>query len=319
MSLALIAAVMLLQTGPIVPDGAGPSLGLPMIDRPPPRPRRNTYLLPSEKGEVENNKLAQCRDAATANADQGVSMATDWLSDAKGAERAEAHLCLGYAYAQSQAWDMAEQAFLAGRDEASDNVLTRARLGAMAGNAALASGHMVQAITTLDQAKADAKTAKDVTMLGSIDTDRARALVALKRNEDAAAALAEARKDAPADETVWLLSATLSRRMGKLADAQSQIETAAKINPLDPDVGLEAGVIAELTGHEDAARRSWQSVVQASPQSEAGHQAAAYIAQIGPAPTGAPAAASPQPANAPSTSGAPGANATATKPLAGSG
>ncbi|MDE1917127.1 MAG: hypothetical protein KGJ57_13100 [Sphingomonadales bacterium] len=313
MSLALIAAFMLLQTGPVVPDGAGPSLGLPMIDRPPPRPRRNSYLLPSERGAVENNKLAQCRDTAAANADQGVSTATDWLSGAKGPERAEAHLCLGYAYSQSQAWEMAQQAFLAGRDEATDNVLTRARLGAMAGNAALASGHMVQAITALERAKADAKAAGNLSMLGAIDSDRARALVALKRNDEAAAALAEARRDAPGDEAVWLLSATLSRRMGKLTDAQSQIETAVKISPLDPEVGLEAGVIAELSGHEDAARRSWQSVVAASPQSDAGHQAAAYLAQIGPAP------AAPAPANAPSTTGAPGANATSTKPLAKSG
>jgi Flp pilus assembly protein TadD len=45
--------------------------------------------------------------------------------------------------------------------------------------------------------------------------------------------------------------------MGHLADAQTQIQTAARLTPLDPEVGLEAGVIAMLSGHEDAARKSW--------------------------------------------------------------
>lgn len=301
MSVALIAAALLIQTGPIVGDGVAPSLGLPMIDRPTTPRRRNTFLLPSERGPVETNKLAQCRDTANSNPDEGATMATDWLSDAKGTQRADAHLCLGYAYSQSQAWGMAEQAFLAGRDEATDNVLTRARLGDMAANAALADGGAVRALAALDRAATDAKAVGDAVLTSAIASDRARALVALKRNDDAAAALTEARTATPTDAGVWLLSATLSRRMGKLAQAQSQIESAAKLNPLDPEIGLEAGVIAMLGGHEDAARRSWQSVVKASPQSDAGHQATAYLDQIGPQ----------NPANTPSTGGAPAANATA--------
>lgn len=301
MSVALFAAALLMQTGPIVGDGVAPSLGLPMIDRPTTPRRRNNFLLPSERGPEETNKLAQCRDTATSNPDEGATMATDWLSGAKGTQRADAHLCLGYAYSQSQAWGMAEQAFLAGRDEATDNVLTRARLGDMAANAALADGGAVRALAALDRAATDAKAVGDAVLTSAIASDRARALVALKRNDDAAAALTEARTATPTDAGVWLLSATLSRRMGKLAQAQSQIESAARLNPLDPEIGLEAGVIAMLGGHEDAARRSWQSVVKASPQSDAGHQATAYLDQIGPQ----------NPANTPSTGGAPAANATA--------
>ena len=309
MSFVLFAATLLMQTGPIVGDGAAPSLGLPMIDLPTrPRRRSNPFLLPSERGVMESSKLATCRDTATSNADEGVTMATDWLSGAKGAERAEAHLCLGYAYTQSQAWGLAEQAFLAGRDEASDNVLTRARLGTMAANAALAAGGAVRALAALDRAQADAASAKDAAMTGAIATDRARTLVALKRNDDAAAALADARKATPSDETAWLLSATLSRRMGQLAQAQAQIETAAKLAPLDPEVGLEAGVIAVLSGREDAARRSWQSVLVASPQSDAGHQAAAYLDQLGSAPANALSTPPTPGGNAPTT-GASGAKA----------
>jgi tetratricopeptide (TPR) repeat protein len=315
MSLVLIVATLLMQTGAMVGDGPAPSLGLPMIDLPQKAKRRtNPFLLPSERGVVESSKLANCRDTATSNPDEGVTMATDWLSGAKGTERAQAHLCLGYAYTQSQAWGPAEQAFLSGREEATDNVLTRARLGTMAANAALADGGAVRALAALDRAQADAASAKDAAMTGAIATDRARTLVALKRNDDAAAALADARKATPEDEAAWLLSATLSRRMNHLADAQTQIETAAKLSPLDPEVGLEAGVIAVLAGHEDAARRSWQSVLTASPQSDAGHQAAAYLDQLGPAAAGA-AQTPANPANAPSTGNATGANgAPATSP-----
>lgn len=312
MSLALLAAALLMQTGPLVGDGPAPSLGLPVIDLPQrPRRRTNPFVVPGEQGAVESSKLATCRDTATTNPDQGVSMANDWLSGAKGPDRAQAHLCLGYAYAQQQAWGPAEQAFLAGRDEATDNVLTRARLGDMAANAALADGGAVRALSTLERAQADAASAKDAALIGAVATDRARTLVALKRNDEAAAALAEARKATPEDETAWLLSATLSRRMGQLAQAQSQIETAARLGPLDPEVGLEAGVIAVLLGHEEAARKSWQSVLAANGQSDAGHQAAAYLQQLGPAPTA--------PANTPSTPPAPGANASGPQPMASNG
>jgi tetratricopeptide (TPR) repeat protein len=313
MSLALLAAALLMQTGPLVGDGPAPSLGLPAIDLPQkPRRRRNPFLLPEEEAGADKGKLAICRDTATASPDQGVSTALDWLGTANGPEKAQAHLCLGYAYTQQQAWGLAEQAFLAGRDEATDNVLTRARLGTMAANAALADGGAVRALAELDRAQADAATAKNAAMTGAVATDRARTLVALKRNDDAAAALAQARQATPDDETAWLLSATLSRRMGQLAQAQSQIEMAAKLGPLDPEVGLEAGVIAVLSGHEDAARKSWQSVLTANGQSDAGQQAAAYLQQLGPAGSAAPA-------NAPSTPLAPGANPPATQTPVGNG
>jgi Flp pilus assembly protein TadD len=80
---------------------------------------------------------------------------------------------------------------------------------------------------------------------------------------------------------VWLLSATLSRRLGDLTVAQAQIETAATLDGNDPAIALEAGVIAELAGNEDAARKSWQSVVAVAPSSPEATSAKAYLAQIG--------------------------------------
>ena len=93
-------------------------------------------------------------------------------------------------------------------------------------------------------------------------------------------ALAEARISTPDNPLAWLLSATLSRRQGKLAEAQAQIEQAARLAPRDPEVGLEAGVIAILDGREDAARKSWQSVAEMAPGTAIGTQAQAYLAQM---------------------------------------
>ena len=155
----------------------------------------------------------------------------------------------------------------------------RARMGTMAANAALAGGRSEQALTILSAALNDSAKAADAALTGGILTDQARALVALGRNDDAAKALELARA-APDNPTAWLLSATLSRRMGKLAEAQTQIETAAQLQPVDPEIGLEAGVIAVLAGRDEAARKSWQSVIAAAPDSAFAATARGYIAQL---------------------------------------
>ena len=122
----------------------------------------------------------------------------------------------------------------------------------------------------------------DSTGRAAILTDKARAEVALGRNDDAAKALDQARTLAPTDAGVFLLSATLARRMHDLTAAQSHIETAARLNPRDPAIGLEAGVIAVLSGHDLAARKSWNSVIAIAPSSSEADQARQYIAQLGP-------------------------------------
>ena len=116
------------------------------------------------------------------------------------------------------------------------------------------------------------------------------ALVAQGKTADAAAALAEARRDAPQNPDGWLLSATLARRSGDLGAAQAQIETAAGLDPKNPQVGLEAGVIAALAGRDDAARKSWQSVIDTSPGTPEADTANAYIAEVGAVPAAPPAA-----------------------------
>ena len=79
------------------------------------------------------------------------------------------------------------------------------------------------------------------------------------------------------------VSKTLLRRLGQLEPAQAAIETAARLAPTSPDIGLEAGVIAVLGGRDEAARQSWQSVIDLQPESLAAGTAKSYLEQLGPA------------------------------------
>lgn len=239
------------------------------------------------------SRQAGCTDEMLANPETGALAAQQALDRAKGSERARAGLCLGIALGAMQRWDEARNAFVTARNAASPtDSASKARLGAMAGSAALAGGSAASALSILDTAKADAASAQDSDLLGTIAIDRARALVVLGQQAQAAQALAEARAAVPDNAQAWLLSATLSRRENKLAEAQTQIEKAAQLTPatsdIGPEIGLEAGVIAVLAGRDDAARKSWQAVLATAPQSEAAATAKSYIAQLGtPSPTGA--------------------------------
>lgn len=268
MSLVLF---LLAQVGPLVTPGAAPPL--------PHQTQAETLRPPraAERGGPVPASRAPIR--ACPQAEDAVEAAGAWLARAKGSERANAGECLGIALAQDGQWQEAAAAFGEAR-AAADTMVWRARLGAMAGEAALTAGDAAGALAALDAAKAEA--AGDAVMTGGIALYRARALVALGREAEAVAPLAEARVAAPNDAQVWLLSATLSRRLNRLGEAQAQIEKAAALLPIDPAIGLEAGVIAVLSGHDDAARKSWQSVVVAAPDSDAAATAKAYLAQLDP-------------------------------------
>lgn len=289
-------ALLLAQSGPMVSPGAAPSLNLPEIDRPSEAARRRHAHGESSAAPVpapasaSANRLSACLSQAASAPLDAIDTAQDWLKQAQGSAQAAPQLCLGSAYAGLERWAEAEQAFIAGRDLAAANDrLLRARLGAMAGNAILAStasntagakAASERALATLDTARTEAMAGEDNRLQAGIAIDRARALVIQNRTLEAASALADARRAEPDNALAWLLSATLSRRANALADAQAQIETAATLAPRDPEIGLEAGVIAALGGREEAARKSWQSVIAAAPESEPAGRAKAYLAQL---------------------------------------
>ena len=85
----------------------------------------------------------------------------------------------------------------------------------------------------------------------------------------------------PDSALAWLLSATLSRRSDDLVTAQQQIERAASLDPTDPAIGLEAGLIAALSGRDEAARASWRSVLELAPGTAAAQAAQSYLDQLG--------------------------------------
>lgn len=284
MPLALLLPLMLAQTDP-----AG--IGSPYVSALP----KEIIEKKAEEDRKRREEAAQnvalpaphsntgCLGAVEANPEKSAQVARDALADAVGHERVRAGLCLGVALSDLGQWDDAREAFANARDAAaSDDHASRARLGAMAGNAALAAGQPGQALSLLAPAASDAKAAGDTPLAASIALDRARALVAVNQPDEAAAALAQAREAEPDYAQAWLLSATLSRRQNKLIEAQAEIEKAAQLAPQDPEVGLEAGVIAVLSGKNEAARRSWNSVLAMAPESAAAATAKQYIAQLGP-------------------------------------
>lgn len=269
------------------------------------------------------SRYARCLAAGETDLPAAITAARAWLAETPptpaGAERGAAAQCLGQLLIDSGDYAGAETAFSTSAEQvpASEPAALSA-LQAMAGNAALAGGRTDAALSWFEKAlapasaatpagpnsvPADAKPAPAAPTneaLGAIHIDRARALVAQNRLPEASGALEEAHRLAPNDPEGWLLSATLARRGKDLERAQRDIEVAASLashgHPLGPQIGLEAGVIAMLDGREDAARKSWDSVLATAPGSSEAETAKGYLDQIGPAPTIAPAATAAPPA-----------------------
>ncbi|WP_324073515.1 MAG: hypothetical protein RSE14_10690 [Erythrobacter sp.] len=273
---------LLLQVGPDPMGGA--MRGDDLVRDRPPRPGTEQEIV-----DPTSAWLQSCLDEIGTDAARAHTMAQIRRTQTTGTERVLANHCLGTASSELGLWDDARAAFMAAHDETpEDEIRARARFTMMAGNAALAGGDSEGALALLEQAGAEARSAAAAPLQAIAAIDRARALVALDRQDEALVALDEATGFAPESSEGWLLKATLLRRMNRLDAAQIAIEAAAKLAPASPDIGLEAGVIAVLAGRDDAARQSWQSVIDLSADSPAASQARDYLVQLGP-PESAPA------------------------------
>lgn len=229
---------------------------------------------------VEDDRLRLCIENAGKDPATSLAEASAWVAAAKGAARSKPLECLGQIYTVLLRWDAAEGAFAeAAQVTSATDHARRSALFAQAGNAALAGGRADRALVHLDAAVGVPGVAP--LARGQTEIDRARALVALDRLENAVEALAAAQRDTPEDADAWLLGATVARRRGDLVAAQRQIEVAGKLASTDPAIGLEAGVIAMLDGREPAARKAWQSVLLVAPGSTAAETAKGYLAQLG--------------------------------------
>ena len=269
------ALAILMQVGPV--PGATPITEIPPELHELRRRQRaqNTDIAPLP------DRLQSCLTRAEQDSTAGRIEADSWLDSAVGITRTQALQCRGYAEANMAQWATAARSFLEARDD-SDAVDARyrARLGAMAANALLTADNVDQALVVLSQAKGDAATAEFPALGAEIELDRARALVSQGNVEAASTALAAARQLAPRNTRAWLLSATLSRRSDDLTAAQTQIEQASSIDPTNPEIGLEAGVIAVLSGNDEAARKSWQSIIAIAPESPQALTAKTYLEQL---------------------------------------
>jgi len=265
-----------LQAGLDPTRGGVPDYSADIQDRPP----RELSIIDAPQ---PTSWLAQCLDQLEDEPTRAHVQAQIRRDTTNGQDRVLANHCLGLASTELGRWEEARAAFTAARQETpAEETRLRARFGAMAGNAALVTGDLPGALVLLDAARTDALAAQAGGMQGLIALDRARVLAGLEQLDAAEAALVEARMFQPDDAETRLLSATLLRRMGKLADAQEQVEEAARLDPTAPAIGLEAGVIAILDGREEAARSSWQSVIDLSPGTEFATSAQSYLDQLGP-------------------------------------
>lgn len=236
---------------------------------------------------LDEVQFEECLTLATKDPASAISSASLWAQQ-NGGHLARA--CHGFALATDFKFDLAvpilsEAATLA--DAKGD--LRAARFWAQAGNAAIAAGQPDIAVDALT--KALASKSLDNNERADSEVDRARALVALGKSSDGEAALATARQLSPENGAAWLLSATLARRLNKLPDALTYIQTSAALLPSDPAVALEAGNIAIAAGDDDTARKQWEQTIAIAPNSRQAVTATAQLAAL--------AAASPAPTTEP--------------------
>lgn len=285
---------MLLQVGPNPLAG-----GMAGDDLVRDRPAREVARPDAVQAELNATSawLETCLDQMDEDPARAHATAQIRRTETKGTDRVLANHCLGMASSKLGLWQDARAAFVAARDETpAGEARTRARFGALAGNAALAGGDGAGALGLLSRAEADARAAGSAPLAAVAATDRARALVGLGQQAEALAALEAATTLAPELSEGWVLKATLLRRLDRLGEAQTAIERAASLAPANPEIGLEAGVIAILAGRDDAARASWQSVIDLAPESTAGATARGYLAQLAPTgDTASPEEETPQP------------------------
>lgn len=268
---------MFLFLAPLIMQVGIGTAATPVSPTPPELEDRIRRTAPMVDRAASEPAIATCLALATSDPAKARDFATEWIGRTKGVQRATGQHCLGVATGNLGDWASASTAFIAAREDALDPRF-RSRMAALAGSALLARSQPAEALQILDASVQDAS--GDAELTGAIAIDRATALVALGRTEEAAAALAAARVAVPGSAQAWLLSATLARRMDDLPGAQLYIERAAQIDPRDPAIGLEAGVIAALGGRDAAAKRSFESVLIAAPDGPLADAANSYLAQL---------------------------------------
>ncbi|MEZ5680840.1 MAG: tetratricopeptide repeat protein [Erythrobacter sp.] len=276
--IASILALALIQVGPNPSLDAYPGTPEELRNRPPREKPAITMSIPEERQQQFADCLTQARDDPEAALDTANAWRVGAQNDLDLVRSAH---CLGLAFVTLERFDEARQIFEVASAEAPEELgKYRARLLAMAGNAALRDGKAAVAEPLFATALERALSEGDAELASDLSADRAGALAMAERFDDAVEAMRISREQNPQSMRAWLMSAMLLRRLERYGEAQQMIEQAATINPRDPAVGLEAGIIAALSGREEDARRSFESVLIVAPDSEWANRATAYLEQL---------------------------------------
>ncbi|WP_419816649.1 tetratricopeptide repeat protein [Glacieibacterium sp.] len=223
---------------------------------------------------AEAQRYRSCIETAGREPAVAIPEATKWIGAGGGVP---ARHCLALAYIAAKDYAAATQALDgAARAAEAQHDPHVAELWGQAGNSAFmankydaAAGYFTTGITAVGN---------DSQGRAELLIDRARALVELKRYDEAKSDLAEATRLEPDSPFGWLLRATLARRQGDLAAAETSLMEATKRAPDDPDVQLEAGNVAAAQGKMPLARQAWSAAAAAAPGSPAAAAATEALA-----------------------------------------
>jgi tetratricopeptide (TPR) repeat protein len=130
------------------------------------------------------------------------------------------HYKLGDAYYSLSQWDSATEQFQAELSVDSANCTARWKVGAII---LQKNGSPDEALADIDQALSMCPGLTDAKV------DRARALIKLNRNAEAAADLEAAAKADPAEPSTHFLLAKVYRALGRVQDAQAEMQTFGKL------------------------------------------------------------------------------------------
>lgn len=134
--------------------------------------------------------------------------------------RSGTHYKLGDAYYSLSQWDSATEQFQAELSVDPANCMARWKIGAIV---LQRNGKPDEALTDIEGALAMCPSLTDARV------DRARALIKLNRNAEAAADLEAATKADPAEPSTHFMLAKVYRALGRVQDAQAEMQTFSKL------------------------------------------------------------------------------------------
>jgi tetratricopeptide (TPR) repeat protein len=222
-------------------------------------------------------EYTRCLDLLLVDPAGARGFARDWhmQGGGEGAAQCEAlaQLSLGEPDAAAEALER-----IAARSEA--GLAARAAVFGQAAEAWRAAGKPQRAAAAASLALA--LTPQDADLL----LERAMARLALNQEANALADLDLAVVlDADRAEA-WIWRAAAQRRLERLRPAEDSITSALRLAPRNVEALLERGILRQLRGEAEAARRDWERVLELAPDSATADLAAQNLALIEAGPSG---------------------------------